>query len=210
MPCVNKFTEFFSCRTDVEVGPGVLHCTLTTGRVRKDIVPDSYFVNVITPSSSDDSTDEAGLTVLERHSMAQSKSSASSALTGVGGRVAVVDALRTPFARIATHFREHNVVDLGAMAVAELAARNNLSATDIDQIIFGQTIMASGTQFIGREVALACGMPDVDAYSVTRACATSFQPTSSWPAAPIPPRMRRFRSPRNWPRRSGTPISPRP
>lgn len=111
--------------------------------------------------------------------MAQSKSSASSALTGVGGRVAIVDALRTPFARIATHFREHNVVDLGAMAVAELAARNNLSATDIDQIIFGQTIMASGTQFIGREVALACGMPDVDAYSVTRACATSFQTTAN-------------------------------
>src|SRR5699024_2166700 len=34
-----------------------------------------------------------------------------------------------------------------------------------------------GTQFIGREVALACNMPDVDGYSVTRACATSFQST---------------------------------
>lgn len=111
--------------------------------------------------------------------MAQSKSSATSTLTGVGGRVAIVDALRTPFARIATHFRDHNVVDLGAMAVAELAARNNLDADDIDQIVFGQTIMAAGTQFIGREVALACGMPDVDAYSVTRACATSFQTTAN-------------------------------
>lgn len=97
------------------------------------------------------------------------------ALKGHGGRVAIVDALRTPFARVATHFRDHNVVDLGAMAVAELTARNNLIADDIDQIIMGQTIMPSGTQFIGREVALACGMPDVDGYSVTRACATSIQ-----------------------------------
>lgn len=105
--------------------------------------------------------------------MAKTKSGG--ALAGVNGRVAIVDAARTPFARIATHFRDHNVVDLGAMAVAELAARNNLDADDIDQIVFGQTIMAAGTQFIGREVALACGMPDVDAYSVTRACATSFQ-----------------------------------
>lgn len=97
------------------------------------------------------------------------------ALKGQGGRVAIIDALRTPFARIATHFRDHNVVDLGAMATAELTARNNLGAEDIDRMIFGQTIMAPGTQFIGREIALACGMPDVDAYSVTRACATSFQ-----------------------------------
>lgn len=96
-------------------------------------------------------------------------------LKGHGGRVAIVDAVRTPFARIATHFRNHNVVDLGAMPVSELVARNNLTAADIDQIIMGQTIMAPGTQFIGREVALACGMPDVDGYSVTRACATSFQ-----------------------------------
>lgn len=104
--------------------------------------------------------------------MAQSKSSS---LKGKGGRVAIVDALRTPFARVGTFYRDLNSVQLGAMAVAELTARSNLDAGDIDQIIYGQTIMSGGTQFIGREVALACGMPDVDAYSVTRACATSFQ-----------------------------------
>ncbi len=96
-------------------------------------------------------------------------------LTGKGGRVAIVDALRTPFARVGTFYRDMDSVQLGAMAVAELTARANLKADDIDQIIYGQTIMTHGTQFIGREVALACGMPNVDAYSVTRACATSFQ-----------------------------------
>ncbi|MAA74919.1 MAG: acetyl-CoA C-acyltransferase FadI [Salinisphaeraceae bacterium] len=96
-------------------------------------------------------------------------------LKGQQGRVAIVDALRTPFARIATHFRDMNSVDLGAMVAAEMVARNNLDADTLDQIVFGQTIQASGTQFIGREVALAIGLPDVDAYSVTRACATSFQ-----------------------------------
>lgn len=96
-------------------------------------------------------------------------------LKGKGGRVAIVDALRTPFARVGTHFGDLNSIQLGSMAVAELMARANLSADDIDQLIYGQTIMAHGTQFIGREIALACSMPNVDAYSVTRACATSFQ-----------------------------------
>lgn len=98
-----------------------------------------------------------------------------SQLKGKGGRVAIVDALRTPFARVGTFYSDLNSVQLGAMAVAELVARSNLKADDIDQVIYGQTIMPHGTQFIGREVALACGMPNVDAYSVTRACATSFQ-----------------------------------
>ena len=43
-------------------------------------------------------------------------------LAGRGGRVAIVDGLRTPFARIATHYRDLNAIDLGAMAVKELMA----------------------------------------------------------------------------------------
>lgn len=95
------------------------------------------------------------------------------------GRVAVVDALRTPFARIATHYRGLNAIDLGAMAVNELLARNSLNKDQVDQIVFGMTVMIPEAPFIAREIAIACGMPDVDAYSITRACATSFQTVTS-------------------------------
>ena len=100
-------------------------------------------------------------------------------LAGRGGRVAIVDGLRTPFARIATHYRDLNAIDLGAMAVKELMARNNLSQHEIEQLVFGMTVMIPEAPFIAREIALALGMDTVDAYSITRACATSFQTTAS-------------------------------
>lgn len=96
-------------------------------------------------------------------------------LKGRNGRVAVVAGLRTPFARIGTHFRELNAIDLGRVLVNELLARNDLSKAEVQQLVFGMTVMIPEAPFIGREIAIACGMPDVDAYSVTRACATSFQ-----------------------------------
>lgn len=96
-------------------------------------------------------------------------------LKGRNGRVAVVAGLRTPFARIGTHFRDLSAIDLGAMLVKELLARHNLARDQVQQMVFGMTVMIPEAPFIAREIAIACGMPDVDAYSITRACATSFQ-----------------------------------
>jgi acetyl-CoA acyltransferase len=100
-------------------------------------------------------------------------------LRNATGRVAVIDGVRTPFARIATHFRDLNAIDLGAMVVNELLERNNLKPQQIDQLVFGMTVMIPEAPFIAREIAIACGMDDVDAYSITRACATSFQTVAS-------------------------------
>lgn len=100
-------------------------------------------------------------------------------LRNATGRVAVIDGVRTPFARIATHFRDLNAIDLGAMVVSELLTRNNLKPQQIDQLVFGMTVMIPEAPFIAREIALACGMDDVDAYSITRACATSVQTVAS-------------------------------
>lgn len=96
-------------------------------------------------------------------------------LAGRAGRVAIVDGLRTPFARVATHFKDLNAIELGSMVVKELMGRNNLDQTEVEQLIYGMTIMMPEAPFIGREIALALGMDRLDAYSVTRACATSFQ-----------------------------------
>lgn len=100
-------------------------------------------------------------------------------LSNRNGRIAIVDGLRTPFARIATHFRDQSAIDLGALAVKELIARNQLKASDIDQLIFGMTVMIPEAPFIAREIALQLGLDRLDAYSITRACATSFQTAAS-------------------------------
>ncbi len=95
------------------------------------------------------------------------------------GRIAIVDGVRTPFARIASHFRDLNAIDLGVIVVNELIKRNNLNKDDIDQLVFGMTVMIPEAPFIAREIALQAGLDNVDAYSITRACATSFQTISS-------------------------------
>ncbi|MDI1302649.1 MAG: acetyl-CoA C-acyltransferase FadI [bacterium] len=100
-------------------------------------------------------------------------------LSNANGRIAIVDGLRTPFARIATHYRDLSAIDLGVIVVNELIRRNRLKKEDIDQLIFGMTVMIPEAPFIAREIALACGLDDVDAYSITRACATSFQTIAS-------------------------------
>jgi len=99
--------------------------------------------------------------------------------TGKHGRVAIVDGVRTPFARIATHYRDLNAIDLGVLVVKELVSRNNLNPADLQQLVFGMTVMIPEAPFIAREIALACGYSKLDAYSITRACATSFQTTAS-------------------------------
>lgn len=100
-------------------------------------------------------------------------------LSNEHGRIAIVDGLRTPFARIATHYRDMSAIDLGVLVVNDIIARNNLKKEQIGQIIFGMTVMIPEAPFIAREIALACGLDDVDAYSITRACATSFQTVAS-------------------------------
>ncbi|MDP2228771.1 MAG: acetyl-CoA C-acyltransferase FadI [Moraxellaceae bacterium] len=100
-------------------------------------------------------------------------------LSSKKGRVAIVDAVRTPFARIATHYRDLSAIDLGVQVVNALMARNELKPEQLDQLVFGMTVMIPEAPFIAREIALECGMDNVDAYSITRACATSFQTVTS-------------------------------
>nr|WP_293627386.1 acetyl-CoA C-acyltransferase FadI [Salinisphaera sp.] len=101
-------------------------------------------------------------------------------MRGPNGRIAIVAGVRTPFTRIATAFRDQNAIDLGAMAAAEVLARAGLAASEIEQAIFGMTIMKPEAPFIAREIVLASGMDmATDAYSITRACATSFQTAAS-------------------------------
>ncbi|MGC6389013.1 acetyl-CoA C-acyltransferase FadI [Ewingella sp. S1.OA.A_B6] len=97
-------------------------------------------------------------------------------VTREGDRIAIVDGLRTPFAKQATAFHGIPAVDLGKMVVSELLAKSGIDPKIIDQLVFGQVVQMPEAPNIAREIVLGTGMSvSTDAYSVSRACATSFQ-----------------------------------
>ena len=97
-----------------------------------------------------------------------------------GDRIAIISGLRTPFARQATALRGIPALELGTMVVNELLARTPMAATEVQQLVFGQVIQMPRAPNIAREIVLGTELPvSTDAYSVTRACATSFQAVSS-------------------------------
>ncbi|QIZ77223.1 acetyl-CoA C-acyltransferase FadI [Ferrimonas lipolytica] len=98
--------------------------------------------------------------------------------TAAGDRIAIVSGLRTPFARQATAFHGISALDMGKMVVSELLARTEIDPAIIDQVVYGQVVQMPKAPNIAREIVLGTGMNvGTDAYSVSRACATSFQST---------------------------------
>ncbi|WP_404402254.1 acetyl-CoA C-acyltransferase FadI [Idiomarina seosinensis] len=95
-----------------------------------------------------------------------------------GDRIAIVAGLRTPFARQASDFHGIPAVDLGKMVVQELINQTGISPELVQQLVFGQVVQMPEAPNIAREIVLGTQLPvSVDAYSVSRACATSFQTT---------------------------------
>lgn len=97
-------------------------------------------------------------------------------LTRDGERIAITHGLRTPFLRQATGFHGIPAIELGRMVVSELMARSELPPEVIEQLVFGQVVQMPEAPNIAREIVLSSGLGvQTDAYSVSRACATSFQ-----------------------------------
>jgi acetyl-CoA acyltransferase len=91
-------------------------------------------------------------------------------------RVAIVAGLRTPFAKQGTAYRHLTALDLGKIVVAELVQRTGIEPREIQQVVYGQVIPSLSVPNIAREIVLGAGLPrSIEAYSVARACATSYQ-----------------------------------
>lgn len=100
--------------------------------------------------------------------------------TRQGERIAIVAGLRTPFAKQATEFHGVSALDLGKLVVNELLIRAELDPKLVEQVVYGQVVQMPEAPNIAREIVLGTGMHvHTDAYSVTRACATSFQSVAS-------------------------------
>lgn len=97
---------------------------------------------------------------------------------GNGDRVAIVAGVRTAFAKQGTAYRSLSALDLGKLSVAELLSRTAIKASEIDQLVYGQVIPSVTVPNIAREIVLGVDLPrSIEAYSVSRACTTSYQST---------------------------------
>lgn len=95
-------------------------------------------------------------------------------------RVAVIGGLRTPFAHRAGVYWGMSALDLARLVVRELLARVELDPAEVELVVYGQVMPSFEAPNIAREIVLGAGMPkDVQAFSVSRACATSFQAMTS-------------------------------
>jgi len=109
-----------------------------------------------------------------------SKSSNVNGQGAPGGRIAIVLGIRTPFAKQGTAFRDLSALDLGKLVVAELLQRAELDAREVGLCVYGQVVPSVSAPNIAREIVLGTALPkDIEAFSVSRACATSLQSMTS-------------------------------
>src|SRR5579859_3732253 len=95
-------------------------------------------------------------------------------------RIAVIGGLRTPFAHRAGVYWGMSALDLARLVVRELLARVELDPAEVELVVYGQVVPSVYAPNIAREIVLGAGIPkDVQAFSVSRACATSFQAMTS-------------------------------
>jgi acetyl-CoA acyltransferase len=93
-----------------------------------------------------------------------------------GRRVAIVDGVRTPFAKSGSAFKNMTAIDLGIIAVRELAQRSKLNPKEINELVYGTVVHSILAPNIAREVGLGAGLPaNIPAYTVSRACASANQ-----------------------------------
>ncbi|MCA9622413.1 MAG: acetyl-CoA C-acyltransferase FadI [Myxococcales bacterium] len=91
-------------------------------------------------------------------------------------RVAIVAGLRTPFTKAGSDLARLRTVDLGVEVVKELVQRQALAPEEIDVLVYGQVVPTVDWLNVAREVVIGAGLPrTIEAYSVSRACATSIQ-----------------------------------
>ena len=97
-------------------------------------------------------------------------------MASVTNRVAIVHGLRTPFLKQASGYMGMPSRELGTHVVKELIQRSDVDPETVQQLVYGQVVVSPEAPNIAREVTLASGLPvTCDAYSVSRACATSYQ-----------------------------------
>lgn len=91
--------------------------------------------------------------------------------------IVLIEGARTPFAEISGSFREISATDLGAIAAKEAIRKANISAEEIDQVVFGNVQQSSkDAHLLARHVGLKAGTPIfVPALTINRLCGSGLE-----------------------------------
>ncbi|MDX1432367.1 MAG: acetyl-CoA C-acyltransferase [Gammaproteobacteria bacterium] len=93
--------------------------------------------------------------------------------SGVAGRVAVVDGVRTPFARAGTLLKARSARDLAVHTVDALLARGALDPAQVDELVFGNVVLDPRVPHLAREIVFASRLPStVRALTIVDNCIT--------------------------------------
>jgi acetyl-CoA acyltransferase len=98
-------------------------------------------------------------------------------------RAVIVGGVRTPFVRAFGPFAEIDTIGLGCAAVRGLLERTGVERRRIESIVWGGVLLPGLSPNVGREIALDLGLRDVEAMTVTRACASGLQAITTGAAA---------------------------
>lgn len=91
-------------------------------------------------------------------------------------RLAIIDGVRTPWAKAGGNFAGLSADDLGALVTRELMARVNFPADKIDELIAGCVAQPMESANVARIIALKAGLPiSLIASTVHRNCASGME-----------------------------------
>src|SRR5438132_2734125 len=81
-------------------------------------------------------------------------------------RVAIIQGLRTPFAKSGTHYAHLSALDLGKIVVTELIERSGVDAKTVQEVVFGNVSPSVKAPNIARDMVLGTGLPrKIDGYT---------------------------------------------
>src|SRR3712207_2054752 len=87
--------------------------------------------------------------------------------------IAVVAAVRTPFAKFGGTLRDFSLPELGGIVVGEAVERAGIAPSDVDEVAMGVNLPGADRS-IARQVLIEAGIPpEKVAYTTDRACCSS-------------------------------------
>jgi len=91
--------------------------------------------------------------------------------------IVILHGARTPFGAFCGTLKDLSATDLGVIAAKAAIERSKVSATDIDQVIFGNVIQSStDAAYLARHIGLKSGVPiESPAITINRLCGSGFQ-----------------------------------
>ncbi|MFM7226965.1 MAG: acetyl-CoA C-acetyltransferase, partial [Betaproteobacteria bacterium] len=92
--------------------------------------------------------------------------------------IVIVGAARTPMGAFQGDFVSLAAADLGAVAIRAALERAGVSADSVDEVIFGNCLMAGQGQAPARQAAIKAGVPvSAGAVTLSKMCGSAMQAT---------------------------------